>query len=225
MSKFRLWAWLAALTGHVGVGGQKQASGGGRVCGEARLCRMGEWVTAVIGLLGAGVGAAAAMWGANRAARVSQEALAVQIRKEDEHWMRDQRQAAYHALIRADTMQQEAAIALQGQRGEDGDVSAELREVEDAAHREMFAALSLIELCGPQPVLEAARELKEAGSRMVMIFSWRSESARSKRHDTYERQRVALDAFRSAAREALGYGSDFRVPRQLGRPEGTPSPE
>lgn len=168
-----------------------------------------EWATAVIGLLGAGVGAGAAMWGAQRAARVSQEALAVQIRKEDERWMRDQRQAAYHAMIRGDRLQTMAARELQTKRdGPSNVLPPELETVWEKAEEETFAALSLIELCGPQPVLDAARELYEAGRDLIIEWSWprrpRDEDV-SRIRAAHQRQQAALEAFRVAAREALGY--------------------
>ncbi|MFD5583310.1 hypothetical protein CFC35_10260 [Streptomyces sp. FBKL.4005] len=156
---------------------------------------MQEWVTAVIGLAGAAVGAGAAMWGAQRAARASQETLAVQIRKEDERWKRDQRQVAYHALIRADMSCQQAAYDAAGVAADQ--LPPEWEAASEAARHESFAALSLIELCGPQSLLEAARELRDAADAMMLDHS---VGAARRHHE-------ALLAFRGEARRALGYES------------------
>jgi gas vesicle protein len=154
-----------------------------------------EWVTAVIGLVGAGVGAGAAMWGAQRAARASREALAVQIRKEDERWKRDQRQVAYHALITADMSNQQAAHAAWGFPADQ--LPPEVEAACDAARRESFAALSLIHLCGPESLLNAAEELRDAGDAMLLDSGLNA----ARRH------KAALVAFRSEARRVLGYES------------------
>ncbi|WP_190134120.1 hypothetical protein [Streptomyces longispororuber] len=163
---------------------------------------MNEWLTAVIGLLGAGVGAGAAVWGAARSARAGREALALQRRHDDARWMREQRQAAYHAMIRADMMQTEAAYTVLGHR-EDDDWPPEVRARQHEAHYEAVAAESLIELCGPPDVLEAARELRKAGDLMVM--EWGSGGPMDRTVDAEQRRARALAAFREAARRTLGY--------------------
>lgn len=177
--------------------------------GEARLGGMGEWVTAVIGLLGAVVGAGAAMWGAQRAARASQEALAVQVRKEDERWMRDQRQAAYHAMIRADMTITTVSRAVRGMGDErTGRLTPELDAMWKEARGEAYAAMSLIELCGPQLVLDAARELWFAGDGLVSASSMPTEPESDDLQSltAVTRHLRAMTAFRGAVRGALGYG-------------------
>jgi hypothetical protein len=154
-----------------------------------------EWVTAVIGLLGTVVGAGAAMWGSRIAARTSQEAVAAQIRKEDERWVRDQRQAAYHALIKAERAQQRAADMAMGLSGTV--VTAEVQAAFDAASHESFDALALIQLCGPPAVLEAAGEMREAGDEIM----------RDHGLDAARRHAAAVRAFHAEARRALGYES------------------
>ncbi|MFJ8364309.1 hypothetical protein, partial [Streptomyces sp. NPDC093984] len=169
--------------------------------------------------LGAGVGAGAAMWGAQRAARVSQEAQAVQIRKEDERWKRDQRHTAYQAMIRADMMQTSAAEAVLGEIHTPSDSLTREQEARCAkAHEEAFAALSLIELCGPQSALTTARELDAAGYEMMQVYAFprSQDNFMDAGAAAYGRHRDALRAFRDAARAALGYGDadDWTPSRQ-----------
>ncbi|MFF1468026.1 hypothetical protein [Streptomyces mirabilis] len=170
---------------------------------------MQEWLTAVIGLLGAGVGAAAAMWGAHRAAVAGQEALNVQVRKEDERWRRDQRVTAYQSMIRADMTTIQVGRDLSEQGGATGiELTPEQMAMLKEAEGEAFAALSLVELCGPYEALKAARELDFAGATLSHTFRM-TRDARVGGFDmveTYGRHQEALKAFRGAAREALGYG-------------------
>ncbi|MFC7989475.1 hypothetical protein ACFUV2_09240 [Streptomyces pilosus] len=171
---------------------------------------MQEWIAALVGLLGAAVGAGAAMWGAHRAARASQEALAVQVRKEDERWRRDQRHTAYQAMFRADMAQQAAAKAVIGERHtHDDELSPELKALITEAHEEALAALSLIELCGPLPVLETAEELEKAGLELMQVYSFprSQENFTSAAQRATARHWAALKAFRTAARDALGYSN------------------
>ncbi|MGV9290744.1 hypothetical protein [Streptomyces sp. NPDC003719] len=178
---------------------------------------MQEWIAALAGLLGAAVGAGAAMWGARIAARSSQEALVLQIRKEDERWRRDQRHTAYQAMFRADMAQQAATKAVIGVRyTHDDDLSPELKAQMAAAHEEALAALSLIELCGPLPVLEAAEELERAGHTLMQVYSFprSQENFTSEAPAANARHWAALKVFRTAARDALGYSNsgDWATP-------------
>lgn len=174
----------------------------------ARLSRMDEWMGALLGLLGAGVGAGAALWGARATTRASLEMFAVQLQRDDERWVREQRQAAYLAMIRSDMESTDVALKLEGKAGEDGRLPPDLEPLRQASGRESYAALSLIELCGPQPVLEAARELHKWGgtlisARAAVLTGWAFQPGVA-----FELQQEALQAFRRAAREALGYGAD-----------------
>ncbi|MDN3249733.1 hypothetical protein [Streptomyces sp. ZSW22] len=119
----------------------------------------------------------------------------MQIRKEDERWARDQRQAAYHALVQADMAHQAAAYAVTGLSGTH--LPSEVEAACDAASHEGFAALSLIELCGPPSILDAARELRDAGDAMMRDHG----VGAARRHN------AALLAFRAEASRALGYES------------------
>ncbi|MFE7649898.1 hypothetical protein [Streptomyces phaeoluteigriseus] len=160
---------------------------------------MSEWMTAVVGLAGAGVGAGAAVWGAQRAARASQEALALQVRKEDERWMRDQRQSAYQALLDADRDVHEAIAANlreQGYQQSHSDVRAAIRTSSTAAR--------LIEIPGPQSVVDAAQQLLIAQTSLANFLPLRPENARQW-NAAMTRHREVSAAFRQAARRALGY--------------------
>ncbi|MEU0947669.1 hypothetical protein ABZ379_33955 [Streptomyces canus] len=140
---------------------------------------------------------------------MSQEALAVQVRKEDERWMREQRQTAYHAMIRADMRQTTFAEAVRGQAtGWSNSLPPELTAEAKEVNGEAFAALSLIELCGPQSVLDAAKELYSLGGNMGYVYSRPSDQTgeTDPHYEVYSRHVDALKAFREAAREALGYG-------------------
>ncbi|SOE31764.1 hypothetical protein SAMN05442782_8697 [Streptomyces sp. OK228] len=150
------------------------------------------------------------MWGAHRAARVSQEALAVQVRKEDERWQREHRQTAYQALIRADMMMEAAGRAVDGKTNpENGKVPPELLTVWQEAEEASNAALSLIELCGPTSILAPARELHRAGGFQTWLKTLPPKEDRQEglddRLNAYSNQKDALEAFRVAAREVLGY--------------------
>ncbi|MFJ2816117.1 hypothetical protein [Streptomyces sp. NPDC087294] len=158
---------------------------------------MSDWVTAVFGLAGAGVGAGAAMWGAWRAARMSQEALAVQIRKEDERWIRDQRQAAYQAMLDADHHVHEAIMAASG--NPDGGL-----EDVDAALKRSDRAARLIEIPGPHTVVDAATRLWSAHADWAVV-EVRGREGRLRYMEAMKRRREAVAAFRQAARSALGY--------------------
>ncbi|MEU6394332.1 hypothetical protein [Streptomyces sp. NPDC046939] len=146
----------------------------------------------------------------------------MQLRKEDERWKRDQRHTAYQAMIRADMAHMAAGQAVRGERVTHADVLApELVGQCERAQEESTAAVSLIELCGPLRVLEAARELHWAGEEVMHVFAFPTsqvgyESAESA---VIARQYEAVKAFRSAARDALGYSaSEDWAPSQPPRP-------
>lgn len=159
-----------------------------------------EWVAAVIGLVGAGVGAGAAMWGAHRAARSNQEALAVQIRKEEERWQRDQRLAAYQALLDADHRVAEAAeVAIRHRDCPTTKMLAALRTASDMARR----AAWLIEIPGPQEVVDAAKRLTDVHHTMWAYQPVRPQGL-CQWTDVLQRHGEAQADFRRAARGALG---------------------
>ncbi|MFF3313171.1 hypothetical protein [Streptomyces sp. NPDC002952] len=166
---------------------------------------MSEWVTAVIGLLGAGVGAGAAMWGAQRAARVSQEALAVQVRKEDERWRREHRRDAYQALLMADL--QLTALAPVAWQARDG--AAHLpREIADQvvrARREVYAAVTGVEITGPDAIAEAAGRLLETGTQLLGVWGFDRAASVEDRGAALRQHEDARAEYRRAARAALEF--------------------
>ncbi|MEU3290494.1 hypothetical protein [Streptomyces longwoodensis] len=170
---------------------------------------MNEWLTAVIGLAGAAVGAGAAAWGARLSTRASLDMFVVNVQREDERWMREQRQAAYHAMIQADMGLMNTALKLEGKGNENRRLPPELEPMQQAAAREAYAALSLIELCGPQSVLEAARKLHKWGNALVGARAFvHCDNSGIQPGDVYAWQQEALLEFRNAARAALGYSVD-----------------
>jgi hypothetical protein len=118
----------------------------------------------------------------------------VQVRKEKERWARDQRQAAHHAMARP-MAHQAASYAATGLSG--AHLPSEVEAACDAASHQGVTALSLIALCGPPSVLDAARELRDAGEAMMGDHS----VGAGRRHN------AALLAFRAEAGTALGYES------------------
>ncbi|MER6421158.1 hypothetical protein [Streptomyces sp. NPDC001137] len=168
---------------------------------------MSEWVTAVIGLLGAAVGTGAAIWGAQRQAKASADVVAVQMRREDERWMRDQRQAAYHAMLQAEGAVDDAALALRTLLTADHQVPPEQREITHAATRGAYAALTLIQLCGPQTVREAARRLRNTGDNLLEFHLRSAGRPEGGPALTLLARGHALRDFQQAATEALGYDS------------------
>ncbi|MGW3635612.1 hypothetical protein ACWD7F_36780 [Streptomyces sp. NPDC005122] len=166
---------------------------------------MSDWVAAVFGLAGAGVGAVAAIWGANRAAKVSANMLSLQLHAEDRRWQRDQRQTAYQAMLEAD-LRVTAAVGLAFEdRGEAGTPPADMTEAAFATRRQVYAAASLIEIAGPQRVAAAARELLDSGSALVALLPIRPGTPLRERTRALLRHEELRSAFRQAAREVLGY--------------------
>lgn len=150
---------------------------------------------------------------------MSKEALVAQMRREDERWRRDQRHTAYLAMIQADMLQTAAAEAVLGERHTPSDSLTAEQEARCAkAHEEAWAALSLIELCGPQSALDAARELDAAGFEMMQVYAFprSQDNFMDAGAAAYQRHTNALTAFRDAARATLGYSGahDWAPSRQ-----------
>lgn len=169
---------------------------------------MSDWAAAAFGLAGAGVGAAAAIWGANRAAKVSANMLSLQLHAEDRRWQRDQRQAAYQAMLEADLRVTAAVGSAFENRGEPGSLPADMTEAALATRRQVYAAASLIEIAGPQRVAAAARQLMDSGSALVAFLPVRPGTPLRERTRALLRHEELRSAFRQAAREALGYIDD-----------------
>ncbi|MFF1708190.1 hypothetical protein [Streptomyces sp. NPDC058252] len=168
---------------------------------------MGDWIAAVFGLVGAVVGASAAIWGANRAAQMSANLLVVQLRAEDQRWQRDQRQAAYQAMLNADRRLTDAcAVAVRNR----GDEPPGIFDQIAAASEEAREAARLLEIPGPQSVVDAATQLLVAENVLLAIQPIRTQDLRRWREALQQHQVVAA-AFRRAARSALGY-VDLEVP-------------
>ncbi|MFD3585769.1 hypothetical protein [Streptomyces sp. NPDC058683] len=168
---------------------------------------MGEWMSGLFGLLGAGVGAVAALWGAKATARSSLEIFSVQLRRDDERWIRDQRQVAYHAMLAASMECEKAGMELEGNApNNDPRLPPELEEVRQAAWGASYDALSLVELCGPARVVSAARKLHQHATRLVTARAYVLQDTSGIQPGEYSAwQQAALRDFRAAARVALGY--------------------
>lgn len=119
--------------------------------------------------------------------------------------------------------QVEAAYAAFGKMDGNAQLPPKEQELVDSAHREAFAAMSLIKLAGPEHVRKAARELWTSGDVLVSSWGFPRASADPSQGDAYQRHQAALKAFRLAARGALGYDDavDLQVPApDAGRPLG-----
>nr|WP_107908928.1 hypothetical protein [Streptomyces chartreusis] len=127
--------------------------------------------------------------------------LAVQLRAEDHRWQRDQRQAAYQAMLLADRRVEEA-VAAAVRHG--GPLTADLIEalrLGAAASRE---AVLLIDVTGPASVMDAASSLMGTHSDLwTQQPQW--PQGPGQWGEAIGRLHVAQVNFRRAARTALGY--------------------
>ncbi|MFI0086493.1 hypothetical protein [Streptomyces bobili] len=133
---------------------------------------------------------------------MSADTLAVQVRAEDHRWQRDQRQAAYQAMLEADLRLTGVIGTFTTSGG--SVVTDESRGLITTARGEVYGAVTLIEITGPQQVRTAAGLLLDSVSTLIafqpvqraQVNQW----ARALRRHEELRTR-----FRQAAREALGY--------------------
>lgn len=114
---------------------------------------------AVFGLLGAAVGAVAAVWGAKRAADTAIEQTFHQHEFERERWRREQRQQAYVAFLEAVDALSGLLESLSVRVERENTIAPDTwREMDDGDQAVMRAA-DRIELTGSRRVAEAASEL------------------------------------------------------------------
>ncbi|WP_449338802.1 hypothetical protein [Streptomyces chartreusis] len=93
----------------------------------------------------------------------------MQLQHEDARWIRDQRQAAYHAMLTASPKCVGAALDLEGTGTGEPRLPPEFEAVRKAVSEASYTALSQAELCGPMSVVTAARELHKHSTRLVTV--------------------------------------------------------
>ncbi|MER5227227.1 hypothetical protein [Streptomyces flaveus] len=177
---------------------------------------MSDWIAAAAGLLGAGAGAGAAMWGARQSTRAAFDQLFQQEEHEHRRWQRDQRLTAYAALLAADDrFTSDVAdvmddIDARRERGESGDFMVEGAERLTEAYREVITASSLVELVGPIPLAELALRLRETDGRLrvnaIAPESWVTEERFREYRSRYQADhKGTLMLFRMHAAQTLGF--------------------
>ncbi|MFJ6076384.1 hypothetical protein ACIQFU_37135 [Streptomyces sp. NPDC093065] len=170
---------------------------------------MNVLLPAVFGLLGAAVGAIAAIWGAKRTADAAIEQVFHQHEFERERWRKEQRQQAYVAYLEAvDVLKTLVeSLAVRVDTGRSIDVQ-EWVQMDDADVALMRAA-DRITLTGPQRVAAAASELSTAYSDICSaLLPAEGRSAEIRYAEYRERERARHPAyvdFRREAQVALGF--------------------
>lgn len=170
---------------------------------------MGDLTPAIFGLLGTAVGAAGAIWGARIAARASWKAVAAQQEHAVAHWQREQRRAAYSSLLAVLDQSLELEVDVNDAVIRERGLSEELIARLDAVLQETRAAVTLVDLCGPQSVREAAWALRDAAREALMAVTHGHESTNDMTEEIMAALRLrqtAHEAFRVAASQALGIG-------------------
>jgi len=204
---------------------QRTANGNGpqRPASGRQNPRMDVLLPAVFGLLGAAVGAIAAIWGAKRTADAAIQQVFHQHEFERERWRREQRQQAYVAYLEAvdvlKSLVESLAVRVDTGRSIDGE---EWLRMDDADVAVMRAA-DRIELTGPQRVAEAAIELSAAYSDICSALlpgeGRPAESRYAEYRDLEPVRHSAYVAFRREARLTLGFeDSPTSPPVRRGNP-------
>lgn len=164
---------------------------------------------AVFGLLGAAVGAIAAVWGAKRAADTAIEQTFHQREFERERWRREQRQQAYVAFLEAvDALTGLLeSLSAQVEREAPNDLD-QWRQMDDG-HQAVIRAADRIELTGSRRVAEASSELTIVLSNMCSALipgTGRPPPVRMIDFRTHsELSQSAYGAFRREAQVTLGF--------------------
>lgn len=169
---------------------------------------MDVWLPAIFGLIGAGIGAGAAMWGVSKTATAALEQAQRLERYSDRQWVRDRRREAYAALLDVFDRTLEMEYKLGAMREEVEKAPSELLDPTIALISEMASAKARVDLAGPRSVREAAEELQTATNEA--ISAWAAEGPLTKERIqraqvAINRQGAAVAAFREAASAELGF--------------------
>lgn len=170
---------------------------------------MDAWLPAIFGLLGAAVGALAAIWGAKRTAETAIEQVFHQHEFERERWRREQRQQAYLVFLEAvdalNAMLESLSVRVEQQRDIPNDEWLRMDEADQAVSR----AADRIELTGSRRVAAAASELGIVFTNMCSALlpgEGRPAESRLISYRTHlDLKQPAYRAFRREAQVALGF--------------------
>jgi hypothetical protein len=164
-----------------------------------------EWITVVVGLGSAAIGAAGGVLAASRGARASRDTRLLQEGHEQRSWVRDQRRDAFQALLTADLqLTALAPVAWQARDGADH-LPHEVADQVVQARREVYAAVTGIEITGPDAVAKAAGRLLETASQLIGVWGFDRAASADDRGAALRRHEDARAEFQRAARAALGF--------------------
>ncbi|MCX4671572.1 hypothetical protein OG453_33620 [Streptomyces sp. NBC_01381] len=175
---------------------------------QVTMRHMDVWLPAIFGLIGAGIGSGAAMWGVRKTAAVALEQAQRMERHGNRQWVRDRRREAYSTLLDVVDRTIEAEYRLGAMREDVETPPQELLDPVIALVSEIASAKARVDLAGPRSVREAADELDAATSEA--ISAWAAEGPLTteriqRAHAAINRQGVAYSAFRNAASVELGF--------------------